>query len=229
MIDDLRVSVVIPTMWRDPYHIQMMVSRYNEMDWISEVLIMDNDWQHGVYQNNIGFTYLKNFPNKVKIFTNGHNNFVNPSWNFLVSKASNDIVVIANDDILFKPEDLRVVLESYRDMKQTVMGLDYEGINNNSEKNTIKKVNAIKGQYIGRGFGALMIVRKSEWVNIPNQFEIYFGDNFLALRLENHYVMKFKNGLYTKMSVTSKSFENEYLRKEAVLWKNLIDRINELK
>ena len=94
MGNDLKISIVIPTMWRSN-KILKMLPIYEKSELVKEVIIIDNDPK--LTPNLKPYT-------KVLYYTNGNNIYVNPAWNLGYTLSSHR-VILANDDIIIDELD----------------------------------------------------------------------------------------------------------------------------
>lgn len=159
------ISVVVPTMWKfAPFlnFLQDMVA----CDLISQIIIINNDNQATPLHKVL-------LDSKITLLDYGQNLYVNPSWNLGVHHCKNDIICIANDDLLF---DLRVLSKILKEFLPThgCVGVQTWATTNTGLINYI----SAWGQDL-TGFGQLMFVYKSNWVDIPCELNIAYGDNFI--------------------------------------------------
>lgn len=206
--DASMISVVIPTMWRSQVTLRLL-ERYNECKIVDEILVINNNKADTPYE-------LKKFE-KAKIIGGDGNMYVNPSWNLGVAEAKNEVVAISNDDILFEPLE----------MFSFVMGVDEFGAIGMSGINFHEAASEIgieAGYDIGSGWGCLMFVKKSSWVNIPERIKIWFGDNWIARTCERNgkgiYKVRLNSLIETNMSTTSRSF-NDVIQNDILEWGKL--------
>jgi hypothetical protein len=198
-------SVIIPTMWRSDYILQMLKIYENE-PLIKEVILINND---------ISKTPNLNF-SKVKEIRNKENIYVNPAWNMGVEMSESKYIAIINDDILIDKDNLHKILERGLQLEANEM----IGVNENCYKQKgldnsgLKFVNSEK---MGYGFGCFMIMRKSSFVNIPNDLKIWYGDNF---QYRNKAVYEIKGiEILTPMSTTVNKFRNTITKQDVINWK----------
>jgi GT2 family glycosyltransferase len=186
-----KFSVVIPTMWRSDTTIDLL-NRYEKCECVDEIIVIDNN------KNNRP-SGLDGF-SKIKIIESQENLYVNKSWNIGVHESRNDLIAISNDDILFKPEDVFSFVSNIDGWG--AIGMAYANFQNVSSSISIEH-----GNDIGYGWGCLIFVKKSQWVDIPDSIKIWFGDNWVVKSCEENRlpVMKLMAGglIQTKMSTTS--------------------------
>jgi hypothetical protein len=157
------ITVVVPTMWRYHPFVSFLQNMLHHRSVTSVVLINNQTDQtpcHRILQHS-----------KLKILDFGQNIFVNPAWNTGVSQSQTDIVCLVNDDITF---DLRLfdrVVDWFKPC-HGVLGLGSGEID--GDIHFVPRIN----QSIF-GFGQLMFVHASTWVDIPSDLLVYFGDNWI--------------------------------------------------
>lgn len=185
----MKFSVVIPTMWRSEY-IQELLKRYEECELVSEIILIDND------TNNTPSWFEPNTYQKLRLYPQNSNIFVNPAWNLGVDLSSNEMIVISNDDILFNPDNILGYIGSAGDWESV-------GMHKHNFKDKVKQdePRLIDELSIGLGWGCLLFVKKSKWVPIPNELKIWFGDNWIS-RTTKTQTLLFPNSIITEMSTT---------------------------
>lgn len=162
------VSVIIPTMWRKKDYLAKMLAKYDASPYINEVLIIDNDPDQAMP-----------FPPQTrarKIYS-GSNIFVNPAWNMGYKEARGEFLLIANDDIII--DNLDDVLEyvTQRLSKGEIAGLNRIEPDNNDPISLVyyKKIQ----QQFFRNWGSFMIMRKADYLPIPDDYKVCVGDWWL--------------------------------------------------
>ena len=191
------LSIVVPAVWgHEPFC--NFLSNVVELPVVGEIIIINNNVSrtpsHDVLSNP-----------KVKIYNQEENIFVNPAWNLGVSLAENNKICILSDDVLV---DLRVFFEADRFVSKDI-GVLAIGIPNDlfrAQNNLFEQIDATKlivsgdikiksfDQYPDvAGVGSLFFIHKENWIDIPNDFKIYFGDTWqiemqTALHRTNYYI-----------------------------------------
>lgn len=176
------LSVVVPAAWGyEPFC--NFLANVVELPVVGEVILINNNMaktpDHPV---------LSHF--KVHVYNQEENIFVNPAWNLGVSLATNDKICILSDDVLV---DLRVFFEADRFVSKEIgilaMGIHldlYRAQNNQYEevdaKNLITtgdiKIKSIHDRPNTAGMGSLFFIHKENWVTIPEEFKVYWGDTW---------------------------------------------------
>lgn len=170
----MKYSIIIPTMWFHVTQLQEMLSVYDSMNSVGEILVIDNDNTK---------TPELNF-NKLRIISKGENLYVNPSWKFGIEESRYNNVILANDDIIIQGDINRLFeLTGFLLNKGVVIGPNekcYTGINCNDIK--FNKVES--GVKMNYGFGVFMFMKKETFLNtpIPNNILVWRGDRILHLQ-----------------------------------------------
>jgi len=168
------ISVVVPTMWKFvPFlnFLQDMVA----CDLISQIIVINNDNQATPEHKILAHA-------KITLLDYGQNLYVNPSWNLGVYHCKNDIICIANDDLLF---DLRVLSKIIKEFLPTHGSVGIQSLGNNTG---IMDFFPALGHDLF-GFGQLMFIPKNKWIDIPPELNIWYGDNFIFdLMVKNNYI-----------------------------------------
>lgn len=205
-------SVIIPTMWRKTDYLLAMLDLYDYSKLVGEVLLIDNEK---------GFDRKKlEVFKKVVILNNGENLFVNPSWNLGVSKAKNDKIILANDDIFIA--DVECVLHTmYMNLREgQIIGI---GKNCFEQKRTkeLGKLRIIPVDRREYGFGVFMALLKESYVEIPDQLKVWYGDTLLSI-VNKPFVVEGID-VKTNMRETSKTLElNKQRIREKMFFQKLI-------
>ena len=184
----MKFSIVIPTLWLvDFFNNNLEV--IHKCNLVDEIIIISNSNKA---------PDLKHLP-KVKILQMSSNIGVNPAWNLGVEQANNDDIVILNDDFIF---DLKFLEEVVKFKDQ------YAILSINQDKDATTLVDITTRPY---GFGCAFYINKKDYVVIPEDFKIYFGDDWL---FQNCKLRNLKVGLIPGikdngiLSFSSKLFKN---------------------
>lgn len=184
-------SVIIPTMWVNKIYLDYMLRMYEKSAYISEVIIIDNDPANKM--ENIQW-------NKVKIYTQGKNIFVNPAWNWGVTLAASENVIIANDDILVTGLDK--LLEYIDDIltENMIIGPSKTCLDDRVDSLPIK-IEKVNDDVLPQYWGTFMIMNKKSYRVIPDHFKIWCGDDIL-FHANDSYIIKEGIQINTQMSET---------------------------
>jgi hypothetical protein len=169
-------SIVIPTMWYSRKTLKALLI-YDKSEYIKEIILIDN---------NPGSKPVLSGIRKLRYYTRGHNIFVNAAWNWGASLANYELL-ICNDDLIFNNFDEVMSLISKSDF-------DIIGINvSKSEKPT--QLEPIY-DFPSKSYGCFLYVKN--YVYIPEQFKIWFGDNFLFRFNKNRGILRYLNLFFEK-------------------------------
>ena len=158
---DRKFSIVVPTMWRyDPF--VKFLGDLLDHELVGEVIVINNDSSR-----------TPRLPNntKLRMVDNGGNIKVNPSYNQGVRLARNEDVVIIDDDIIF---DLRVFKKvlNINDTNFGVAGLSLDINPNHHDSVKDGIIDIVPWTGFGLfGFGQLLFIKKSHYINIPFQYQ----------------------------------------------------------
>lgn len=199
------ISVIIPTLWKAK-ELHQMIPQLIENKKVGEIIIIDN----AATEERLPDIF---FSEKVKIFSKGYNIYVNPSWNFGVEKASYDKICLMSDDVLFDPDVFDLVCPKITEKVGTI-GPHGKGIKDFFVKSPLMRVEP--SDKFWHGYGTLIFLHKKNFLPIPEELLIYYGDLWLydynALRgKQNYFINKFC--VQTKMGTTSQLFKPQ-LEKE---------------
>jgi len=165
-------SIVIPTMWKVDSFEQMMY-RLLSHNLVQEIIVINNDF------DNTPEWFKATTSDKIRIYNFQKNIYVNPAWNLGVRESKNDKICLLSDDVLCD-----TFLFDYMYDKMTpelgVVGLHidcyYLQKYTNYPQSSIGLVDCHKQEF---GFASLLLVNKKNYVDIPESYLIYFGDNWI--------------------------------------------------
>lgn len=201
-------SFVIPTMWMSN-RLSYMLEQYEADDNVQEVIIIDNKTESAIDLS--PYKKVVHIPQEKNIF-------VNPAWNLGVSVAKSEYVVICNDDITFDSKSLNEFL--LNEINESIIGTHPVSFYQGHDTMSIED-----GSHVGYGWGVLMYMKKKNYIQIPDEFKIWFGDDILALNCGN--VKSFITNIATEMSTTSsKEFANKTIHDDVLNLLQLTRRFN---
>lgn len=177
----MKKSIIIPTMWIVPKALKAMLDRYEKSKYIKEIILIDNNPE--LSEDISEFKKIRYYPQKRNIY-------VNPSWNLGVELAKYD-PIIANDDIEWRDVDYLI---------EEVDKTDYDLIGASRCRHPSPKVTISPIDYWGGGsvFGSLMFIKN--YIPIPDDIKIWYGDNWLFSHAKNPAI--FKGIWFTNQSAT---------------------------
>lgn len=198
-------SVIIPTMWKSTRLLGMLHRLYGS-DHVDEIIIIDND-------KDSRFSFENK---KIRLLEQGENIFVNPAWNLGVKESKNENICILNDDVTFNVDEVfnvaNLVLKDHPTSCLGVHPISYKGYDD------IPKV--AEGSAIGQGWGCCIFLKKENWVDIPEQIKIWFGDNWIVQNHEKSFSAAFR--IFTEMSTTSNLEElSSVIKQDVEEWREL--------
>lgn len=168
-----KFSVIVPSMWCANEYFLKMVEVYCSNSLVGEVIIIDNN--ESLRPSFGGFD-----SSKVRFLSRGENLFVNPSWNWGVSVARFDNLMIVNDDVFLTEEDFAHLIMGVKDniKEGHIFFMDFScfGL---SRRGVVSFDFFPLDKLIPVGVGVLFFLSKSSFVEIPSQFKIWFGDEIL--------------------------------------------------
>lgn len=147
-----------------PQSFEVQLTELIQQDVIHEIIIINNkknktpDWK--ILENP-----------KINLIDQEHNIYVNPAWNLGVELAKFDYVCLLNDDILFDTNIFDAILPV---LDNDDCGL--YGLNMFSNSDKLKLTRAHERCW---GFGCLMIMKKKNYLQIPSELQILYGDDYL--------------------------------------------------
>ena len=210
-------------MWRYQPFVKFLTDLLDH-ELIHEVIIINNDKSK-----------TPELPNssKLRLVDYGGNIYVNPSWNRGVRLSNTENVVIINDDLIF---DLRV-FKKLQQIDDPNFGLACLCPGEEFYKQppfTDGTIDIVKWTGWNLfGFGQFLFVKKSQYLNIPFQLQIYYGDDWILCNAiaNSRNVHAITNILhYTPFATTSHEIvtnvfatDNQSLMNREKIW---IDRYN---
>lgn len=199
-------SVIIPTMWKSDRTFKLL-NDLNSCNSVGEIILINNvlDIPKELKDND-----------KLKILQMEKNQYVNPSWNLGVQYSKYENVALCNDDINFNCD----VFNHIKISENTLIGLHSSCFGLDTDMN----LNFIQTKNRCNGFGCLMFLSKKNYIPIPNEMKVAYGDDYLIDIYQNVYQL-LGLSVKTEMSTTSKDSEftkisDENDRIVYLKWKN---------
>ena len=166
-----KFTIVVPTMWRYAPFLNFLEDLV-EFDQVDDIIVINN---------NIASTptNLVLQHSKIRMVNHPANVYVNPAFNQGVAMAKNDKICLLNDDMIF---DFKIfyhvdrVLNEHSGVIGISPGLDE--FNQPPFTSGAIKIIPWAGHH-SFGFGCLMFVHKAWWIDIPKEFALYYGDNWI--------------------------------------------------
>ena len=178
----MAISVIIPTIQIELSVLKKLVQTLTKDPEVDEILIINNKPETQLPENII--------TEKVEVITPKENLYVNGSWNLGVKLAKNDKFVLMNDDLLVCKDFCSLVLESgiLDDESTGLIGASPYNIKFfDNKRMPVPKIakdtkpNIIQmNKYLHTGdWGISIFGRKDSYYEIPDDFKIIYGDNYL--------------------------------------------------
>jgi hypothetical protein len=206
-----KFSVIIPTMWKTEI-LKCSISEYVKSELIDEIIIIDNDPSSKFDVGN---------SKKIRHISEGENIFVNPSWNWGVKESKNENLIFANDDVCI--ENLDLILEKFNETDLDIIGLDGDKVN--SSTNIV--LDKPKGN-MPKGFGYFFHLKKKNYIKIPEDLKIFYGDIILYNSLKNRFTF-YCDKITMQKSVTSHLFNDHFINFDKPIFKQKYEKIYQLK
>ncbi len=207
------ISLIIPTMWKyAPFHEFLMQCLQNPH--VSDCVLIDNDHAHAP----------DNLPahHKLNRINYNTNLFVNPSWNLGVYEAKSPIMCFQNDDIQFDTHIYdHVVQFTQHTPNWGMLGLLRDACAHGAQGVHMP----LAQQQFPNGVGRLFFVQRQNWIDIPAEIPINYGDFFQwrmqAKRQDNYFICNLPHD--TPDSQTSRFFTHVYAQ-ESEQWLQICDK-----
>ena len=166
------ITFVIPTLWRSD-KIKDTIKSFRLSDRKDVELIIIDNTNSDFKDNDARITVIK-----VK-----NNIFVNPAWNIGATLAKNNYICLLNDDISL---NVNCLLNNFEKLVESdpdfgIIGLYKHNFNipSGDSNSDFDKLQLIETTERGFGFGCMMILKKENYITIPDIFKVFFGDDYL--------------------------------------------------
>jgi len=189
------ISVILPTLWKLQFENQLKLLHDNEL--IKEIILINND-------TSATPEWVSSKKYKKILEVRPYSNiFVNPSWNLGARMASEEKIMILNDDIVTKSYDFLSLINDTLNIEDCIIGI---GKNSYEDNNQNIHLEDITNRPRDLGFGCMIFLNKKYYKEIPSKYLIWRGDDFLIDLHKNKNMKVYNiNGLSmkeTKMSTT---------------------------
>lgn len=167
-------SVIIPTLWKVNFFDQ--INFLLNLDVVKEIIVINNDrtatpeW----------FSSLNN--DKIIEVKVNKNIFVNPAWNMGVRLAKYDNIFLNSDDVTLDSYDFLNIVDTVLAHEDCLIGCSNSCYNYKLANDLV-----ITDENGDRpfGYGCMMFFRKNTFKPIPEEFKVWYGDEFLYQRYKN--------------------------------------------
>jgi hypothetical protein len=225
------IDIVIPTMWMCK-DFDKALNVYAEHPQVNKIIIIDN-----CSKSRPDYEVLNH--SKIELVSYGRNIYVNPAWNEGYAKSSSKILAIINDDISVSHDIFDMVIK-FNLKPGDLIGVNLRGYQDNYKiddhietKEEIVKLNYNEKNPIGGqawAFGICMFMLRESYTTIPQLYQIWYGDDYLAQHASAVYAIN-SNKIKGKISETLKKFndpDDEISKRIELDSKNLL-RFNHFK
>lgn len=214
-----KFSITLPTLWKSEY-LMGMLEKYDASEYVEEIVLVDN-----AYDPNRDLSHIK----KLVHIKEPHNTFVIPAYNKLVRTATTDLIVLSSDDIQFDVDTYLFILNKIHNQvglqNVGIIGAHYDNFDEKPEFNPLVEPYNPKNNITG--WGVLIAFHKSTWLPIPEQFKIWYADNWMQLVMSNKIYQMRRFPITTKMSTSSGSEEfQKIIKQDTEEWHKLLAKIN---
>lgn len=157
-----KCSVIVPTMWRGEYLLEMLEQLISS-DSIEDVIIIDNDP-----------TKTPHLPvnSKINYIRNEKNIYTHASWEMGVTAATTNHLMFLSDDVKFDINYVPTILEKLE--RGVVIGAHPDAWNSDTPFE-FKRL-----PYHVHSWAVLFFMKKEDWKPIPEGLKVWFGDNWIC-------------------------------------------------
>lgn len=163
------LTLVVPTLWKFPPFLDF-VEDVLKVPTVGEVIIVDNDPTHRP-------EHAVLYDPRVTL-KDDENLYVNRAWNWGVAHSKHEQICIINDDMVV---DLKLFFKVGRFVTPD-FGLTGLCPGHTAVKQEPLTSGTIRFRPWNRdhtlGFGSLFFVHRDNWIPIPHELQIYYGDNW---------------------------------------------------
>lgn len=186
------IEIVLPTMWKNE-RIFWMLEEYIKHPKVKTIHLIDNSNEFSKYFERIPSEKIQLYPQEVNIY-------VNPAWNLGISKCSdNSIICIANDDITYDTRVFDWILDNKSDF--SILGMAAENYNNDLPYNPQIQ----STPHHTYGWGCLIFLKKRIWIPIPDDLKVFYGDTWMFHNIPVECKKLSGNPIAANMGATSSS------------------------
>ena len=159
------ITLIIPTMWKSERLLPFLYD-ISYLKIINQILIIDNNPSKRPLIQRDDISCIS-----------GVSQYLNPAWNLGIETAKNDLCCIMTDTTIFDPRLFgRVVEWIYKNGEDFgLIGLNISDKNNGS----ISIRDYQLGDCLNNFFRCFFLKKEYYYKKIPEDLELYFGDNFL--------------------------------------------------
>ena len=220
------ISIVIPTIGKVKNITNQLINTISPF--VDEIILFDNARKFNKKELSDNVLCLRK-----------NNHYVNPAWNKGTEMSRNDFVILMNDDILFDPLNGKIFDEIIFELENKVfclLGMDEatmipfdDILPDKLSTSSFYCIEAPKER--PRNFGAIIAFKKSNYMKIPEEMQIFFGDDYLYnfLPLKDKYtksvgLMNFT--WYHRVSSSSENVTSDTIDYETAFWGQIVHGLN---
>lgn len=215
------ISYIVPTMWfYEPF--LDFVEQLVKVPEIKEVIIINNDVKrtpsHPVLDHS-----------KVILCNCSENIYVNPSWNLGVKLSSAEKICIANDDIIV---DLKLfpIADDFVTPQVGLLGISPGRPEFGQQPLVNGSIDILPwNREHTFGFGSLFFLHKNNWIDIPNELLVYYGDNWIfdiQIRKRNPIFIITNCFFYSPWAQTTGKIRNEFMDRESAAYAQILSQFS---
>lgn len=186
-------SVIIPTLQRAD-GLQGVAMRCARHPLVREVLIINN------VPEPLPFT-----DPKLRVLQQETNIFVNPAWNLGAREATGELLAIVNDDVEFADEALTHAARILRRGLFGIVGPDLSTFHDDGSRRISHRL--ARHDAPTRRFGTFMCLRRSDYLPVPDELQIWGGDDWLIANQRRPPAALIRTPFRTDMSTTTRAAE----------------------
>jgi GT2 family glycosyltransferase len=161
-----KYTIVIPTLWKSN-RTEQLLKDLVKAESVDEIIIIDNTLTD----------ITDTTEGKIRTISFGENIYVNPAWNKGIELAKNDSIALLNDDINFNPNIFELITKDILN-QYGIIGMG-EGNYRLKEETDSPTIDVWKPGINDWGWGCFIMLDKVDWVKIPDNIKIWYGDNFI--------------------------------------------------
>jgi glycosyltransferase involved in cell wall biosynthesis len=191
-----KFSVIIPTLQRSP-ELQPLIAQCLAHPSVEEVIVINNATEP-----------LNISDPRLRVLDQTENIYVNPAWNLGAKEARAALLAIVNDDVQFDDEALTHAAKILHQGRYSIVAPDKSCLWADKSRPVSHRL-ASRDNLI---FGTFMCMRKSDYVQIPDELRIWGGDHWLYWSQRRPSAVLIRTPFRTKMSTTSSDPEFEHMR-----------------
>ncbi len=224
-------SIIIPTILRRPDILSSNLDILVGDEIVDEIIIINNNPKKQFNYSNP----------KIKVLNQEENLYVNKSWNLGINKINNEYFGILNDDIICCKEFITKIYNSkILEEKDTGLlgmnslylldfGIEEDDITPpDSTTNIPPHFIQLKDFDTLLDWGSLILGKKENYYNIPEELKIIYGDNYLLHKnknKKNYLICNLPVKHIHSLTVRSKAFE-QILLDDHKIWTQILPDIS---